>query len=558
MKKRLVIGSIAGCLVLFFLTRCKPAAETNMELIGKAESIIWQMPDSALAILNSVDTTLLDAAQHAGYILLQVQAKDKAAQDIAADTAIFCARDYFVAAKDNQKAALAGYYAAKVYEAYGNDSLSIAAYLEALKYAGKTNDHVLKGKIQNNIGVINYNKDLYLEAISWFKQALRSFRQAGNEYKREGRVCIHLGEAYLLNSNNDSAMYYYQTAMNVAQNHGDTALLASTFMDMGMAYYELDHYNDARKYSLRAMMLTPQTDHATLGKIYMSLATIYFGMDKTDSVSYYLNMAEPLLKASDDLEPLISLSFLIYQYEKENGNCVQALTYHEQYGRYREMAGIQKNSRIILELQRKYDVERMQNENNRQIARRHRIITFLSLAILLAGCIIYYVNRSRLRFKELHEKAQQDAGTLRAMLGSDHTTRNNLREALVQYMKVAPDIAALHKLMDQGKDPVSFAKKIKELKAKITQQSFMTAIEAISPGLPGKIKALSSKLDDKDVCICCCSILDYDNDAISMIINVKKNTVEQWKTNIRSELGIETRGDIGKFLKQRLELPTDK
>jgi len=71
------------------------SSETN-KIFQQVESLVEQFPDSALLLLDSIrDPYELIESQRAQYILLSVQAKDKAYKDIENDTLIFWARDYF-------------------------------------------------------------------------------------------------------------------------------------------------------------------------------------------------------------------------------------------------------------------------------------------------------------------------------------------------------------------------------------------------------------------------------------------------------------------------------
>ena len=98
MKDRLmkpITGTIAISMLVFCALSCKSVVEKNEKLIVQVENLMWQKPDSALAILNMADTAILDKHQKAVYTLLYTQATDKTDGNITAHTGIFRLREYF-------------------------------------------------------------------------------------------------------------------------------------------------------------------------------------------------------------------------------------------------------------------------------------------------------------------------------------------------------------------------------------------------------------------------------------------------------------------------------
>jgi len=151
----------------------------------QAQLLVEQMPDSALMLLDSVNTALLSDAKRAEYALLRVQVKDNARMDISADTEILRAREYFIRGKNREKAALACFYAAKVVKGKDQADEQMGFYQEALEHVQHTGNKLLQGKILYNIGNLNYNRDWYAEAINRYQQALKVFQSIDGQYQRE-------------------------------------------------------------------------------------------------------------------------------------------------------------------------------------------------------------------------------------------------------------------------------------------------------------------------------------------------------------------------------------
>ena len=138
--QNIVLAALCGAL----LSCGSVSNRENSRLMQEAQRLIQQKPDSALALLQAVDVPSLSNSENAEYTLLLVQAKDKAGQDITADTAVFAARDFFVAAENDEKAAFASFYAGRGLQEQGNTGDALKAYLEAGRRA-----HTL-GRVNTN------------------------------------------------------------------------------------------------------------------------------------------------------------------------------------------------------------------------------------------------------------------------------------------------------------------------------------------------------------------------------------------------------------------------
>jgi len=147
-----ITGSIAILMVSLF--SCKPYGNSeNSRLMQQAQLLIEQKLDSALVLLDAVNVARFSDAERAEYTLMRIQAKDKAGLDISADTAIFKVSDDYVAGSDVEKAALACFYAGRVWQEQGNASAAMQAYLDAERMANSLkNQERLKGLIVFFIG----------------------------------------------------------------------------------------------------------------------------------------------------------------------------------------------------------------------------------------------------------------------------------------------------------------------------------------------------------------------------------------------------------------------
>jgi len=206
----------------------------NRHLMQHAQLLIEQMPDSALTLLDGMNTFEFNDAERAEYSLLKIQAKRNAGMDISSDAEIYDAREYFIRKKDPQKAALACFFAAVVAAEQKQIILAIEYYQDALEFVKHIDDNELNGKILYNIGYLNFGNGWFDDAITWYKQALEIFQMMDHQYQREVYTLNAIANSLMMNQQTDSAQFYYKHALDKAHLHEATALQVMVYNNMSI------------------------------------------------------------------------------------------------------------------------------------------------------------------------------------------------------------------------------------------------------------------------------------------------------------------------------------
>ncbi len=360
--------------------------QENDQLMQQAQLLVEQMPDSALILLDSINTMSFNDAKKAEYTLLRVQAKDMAGQDISTDTEILQVREYFIInEKDEKKAALACFYSAKVVILRGEAIMGMNYCLEALDHVRKTDDQILQGKILHTIGYLNDDKKSYADAIIRYKQAINAFRSAGGQYQREIHSLIDIGNSFMADEQQDSAMVYYNEALDRARLRNEPAMQVMVCNNMGVAYSEQGEYDAAEHCCRQALRLA--TGDNEKAYIYRNLAEVYYRKNMFDSVRLYLAKTEPLFENVEDIYALASLAQLRYQIEKSSGNYRESLVYGELYARYQKEISDQQDHHVLLEMQRKYDSTAKENQYHKEINRWWKISAGSAFILLILAAL---------------------------------------------------------------------------------------------------------------------------------------------------------------------------
>ena len=354
---------------------------------NNAESVLMKIseqmdihPDSAYHSLKKMDVKSLSHADNALYSLLLVQAMDKNNIPLESDSLILVAVDYFKNVSDSFRKAQTYYYWGRYYEIQDSLKQATMLYLRASSAVEKTNGYRLATLIYNHLGNIYYNWDWYDESLEMQRRALEYSRLA-EEYNL-GIVYRDIARCYLMEGNNDSVFYYYRRALNITDKVTTPELYAGLLNELGCSYYMFGNFNQALKCLTSAINLGTGTN---LYHYYISKADIYNSLHEYDSVRMYFNMAAN----SDDLY-IKSASYIgLYKLEKKMSNWESAIKYNEQYLFYRDSIEKVQRRKDLIQIQRMYENEKLQNENNKLLL-KNKDKTLIINRMILWGIIVIF------------------------------------------------------------------------------------------------------------------------------------------------------------------------
>lgn len=178
----IVIRTIAVVAIIVFVSSC--ASKEAKRIMDTADAVMWTRPDSALAVLESIDTLSLKAkAQHARYSLLYTMALARNHRDIPDLRIIKPAASYYERHGSNDDRMKMYFYLGTAQYDTGDPESAIASYLRAKEYSFHSDNLVFKGIISSSISDVylwnNNNSESILyckEACDYFVQAKDSFR----------------------------------------------------------------------------------------------------------------------------------------------------------------------------------------------------------------------------------------------------------------------------------------------------------------------------------------------------------------------------------------------
>lgn len=154
---------------LIFFSAC---TSEQSRALKDLESYIQSRPDSALAVLRTLDTTALNTRSlRAHYALLHAMALDKNWIDTADVDVVMPAVEYYSQRKAAEPKAKSYYYLGRIQENSGNLANAIASLMKARSHAENLPDSRFKALICGTISSLHRKSSDYEEAFLWEKRA---------------------------------------------------------------------------------------------------------------------------------------------------------------------------------------------------------------------------------------------------------------------------------------------------------------------------------------------------------------------------------------------------
>lgn len=391
----ILLVSVGSIFMSVSLSSCSSPSVKNPLLLC-ADSLMETYPDSALSILESITyPQKMPRADRALYALLLTQARHKNYIALEDDSLIKTAVDYYGDKKKSLRAAKAHYYWGATYSEMGYTSFAVEEYLTAIRLMPVRDEFL--AMIYDNLAECYERDELFDIAIGAYRQAYQILRGGSQQiYPLRGiaRMC-------LLQNKKDSALVYYQQALDCALVEQDSSLIGALYHDLAMAYSEKKDYIQADKYVSKAIMIQGQD----AVNVCLSKTQIMLNLNKLDSASYFYS------KNVDQLDIYGKAVYYdgMYQIAKKRGEWKTATENIDAYKILYDSIQFITDNEELNRLMDKHQLEehkRLLSEHTKMLI-FSLITAFFLLMIICVFCFMWNDRKRKKRFIALQRELTQ-------------------------------------------------------------------------------------------------------------------------------------------------------
>ena len=362
---------IAIILCLASCTQPSKHGETLMQI----ESFIHERPDSALAVLQGIDTTTLkNKEEKAKHALLLSMALDKNVIDRTDFEVLQPAIDYYRnhgTATDKLRTL---YYEGRIYQNAGQGDLAMKSFIKAREVEGPITDTLTLGNLLVAQASYYYSTYKVKEFIANNRQAARLYEAIGHSYY-QFRSLLNTLDGSILNNDKPLADSVLTCCRSEVEKHPDyEASLLSYILSYTITFGSDEEIRTVIESCLDKKNLSRQA------KLKMAL-----GYSK-------IGEAEKALQIFTEASPSNSLSYLAIQMQvlKSNGKYKDALDAYQSYSNTLEKKHQEIFSQDLLFAQEKHDLE---VASLLEVQKRNKLVWYsicCVLALLSISGFIYY------------------------------------------------------------------------------------------------------------------------------------------------------------------------
>ena len=575
---------IAFFFILSFLAvSCHRDTDALNMTFSKVEKCMDLCPDSALNLLKGIhDPEKLWGESQATYALLMTQAMDKNYMKFSSDSLIALALNYYTITQTSPiMYAKALFYHGSVMLGLDKEEEALKSFLAAKDVYERTKDHKMLALIAEEVGMINRKQDLYDDALTNFREALTTYKQLKDSLSVIS-ASLNIARVYLFKSEWDSCSLYYNNALEIAVQKNYLSEI-TILHELGILYRSMQNLSEAERYFLAAY--EKETDEEKKYMECLSLGYLYMQMGQTENARKYLIMSANSSKAYTQISAYDCLYFL----EKDIDNFEEAIVYHELADSITNAMEELNSRELIASLQKKYENEKLRNDNLQMKVRYTNFILWGTIAFLfVVACMCYYYYKNRNNKKKIAEielqiqeneeeieRYQQEIEDIQIskdqvlkenlMLEENRTKVGELNGKIVlltmQNKTLSEHLKELGGELNVGISSGSFIHAfrlllaIKEgtLRGKLSneeRQKLFSLFDLIYWNYVSRLLERAPTLTKHDLEICCFLKFGLSHEELSCIFHTTSDSVTRAKGRLKGRLGISPQDDLDLFLKE--------
>ena len=365
----------------------------------KIENLMPQHPDSALMLLEQIENKEnLSRKDKAHYYLLLTETQDKTFVKHETDSLIAIATDYYEETDDLERKAKAWFYKGRINQNLNHPLKAQEYFLNALQNEEQIEDHALLGRINNGIGMLYTQQDVYERALPYQQKAVMHFKAIADSI---GQVYAlrDLGRIYRMLHQKDSAIACYSKTLDLMVSRK----VLSVYSELSNLYVETKTYPKAERL-LREVMANKQALGNNIHPFYLTLGKYYYHCGQLDSAKIYL---EQCTEKAGRLDTRAGAVYYLSQIALSKKQWILYAKLSQQYEMMRDTLNQAEVTNMIRSKQALYDEQDKQKSLAEERVRTAYANLWMAVISLIALCIILPTTYLLFKYKKRQEENRE-------------------------------------------------------------------------------------------------------------------------------------------------------
>ena len=270
----------------------------------------------------------------------------------------------------------------------GNYPMALNNYMLKLKIEEKRKSPRNFASALSNIGIMYILLGEYADALAYLYRADSTVESAGGKTKAELKYSItgNIGEAYYRMNQLDSAKIYFNEALRLAKQTGDSFRLGASMLGVANVLALKQNYQEALQYYHSSFAyLNDGLNNDNLCEVALGMAKVYEKSGIKDSAAYFGNMSFSIAKKDGFLSRQLDACLFLSQHFKKQLIFDSAYIYIEQSVSLKDtIIGHEKiKEAMIISTNEQLRQVELAEQNRKEKATRYQQLQLLVIAIFI-------------------------------------------------------------------------------------------------------------------------------------------------------------------------------
>lgn len=266
------------------------------------------------------------------------------------------------ALKDSSLQSSSMLYLANAYSSKGDHTTAISYYFKGLSAEEKLRSPANLHFYLNGIGVLLTTQKNYSKGLEYLLRA-KEVAERTNNLKYYSTVYNNIGWRYMLVGKNDSAYYFLDLAVKASEQSKNLYALTFPLHNLGELFVTLKRYDKAYQYTIESYEISKaQGFKDRMVANLITLGDIDLRQNKFESTENYLKQGLALSQQIQAKVHIKDVSLLLSNLYEKQELYKNAYSFYELFATTKDTILNQKNSKIIAEMNMKYNTEKKERE----------------------------------------------------------------------------------------------------------------------------------------------------------------------------------------------------